>query len=529
MKLCPVCGTQYPDTTSLCSQDGVALQSLDDPLIGQTLAEKYLIETLIRRGGMGAVYRGRHILMDKVVAIKVLRPSLAADSAVVTRFSREAKAASRISHPHAVSVTDFGEAESGVVFLVMEFLDGRTLKDKIKAEGPLPIEFALETVRQIAGALDVAHAQRVIHRDLKSENVMLVRHDGVEWAKVLDFGIAKIQLAEGERDPGLTSPNLIIGTPQYMSPEQCSEGEVADYRSDIYSLGVILFEMLTGRVPFTGKSSTSVMMKHVSEPAPSVLALRPELPVGVGDVIARALAKRPEERFQKAGDFADALARAVDGREAMEDRPEAPPQTSAQTRSIEPVPMPGDSFDEITVVRAPVSTSHSRLSIPAEAPVVAPNRDEFNPWRIILPSAAALVLVFAGVFLLTRSSGQTQSPNASQSGLAVDPNAQPVEAGAPPSGEDERGISANPVSTPTPASANANVNANADSGPPTNVNAGGDANVNADPANKNTKQAREVPSPNVLPPAKQTASPPALTKPSPEAANPKPSPSIIER
>src|SRR5260370_40183089 len=158
MKVCPVCGREYSDTNTLCSVDVAVLKRVDDPLLGQTLAGKYLIETLIKRGGMGAVYRGKHILMDKTVAVKVLRPSLAVDDEVVARFSREAKAASRISHPHAVNVTDFGEAENGVVFLVMEYLDGRTLKEIIRGEGPMPVKRVVEIVRQVTGALDAAQA-----------------------------------------------------------------------------------------------------------------------------------------------------------------------------------------------------------------------------------------------------------------------------------------------------------------------------------------------------------------------------------
>src|SRR5438128_9715407 len=171
MKVCPVCGREYPNSMTLCSAEAAMLQMVGDPLLGQTLAGKYKIEKLIKRGGMGAVYRGKHVLMDKTVAIKVLRPSLAADHEVVTRFSREAKAASRISHPHAVSVTDFGEAENGVVFLVMEYLDGRTLKEIIRSEGALALDRIVEIVRQVAGALDAAHGQGVVHRDLKSENI----------------------------------------------------------------------------------------------------------------------------------------------------------------------------------------------------------------------------------------------------------------------------------------------------------------------------------------------------------------------
>src|ERR1041385_537470 len=255
MKSCPVCGKEYSDTTTLCPSDAAVLERKDDPLLGQTLAGKYLIEKLIKRGGMGSVYLGKHILMDKTVAIKVLRPSLALDDDVVRRFSREAKAASRISHPHAVSVTDFGESEDGVVFLVMEYLDGRTLKEIIRSEGPLSLDRAIEIVRQVAGALDVAHEQGVVHRDLKSDNIMLTKATGGEWAKVLDFGIAKIQQSASRADD-ITAANLVIGTPQYMSPEQCSHSSAIDARSDIYSLGIIIYEMLAGHVPFSGESPT---------------------------------------------------------------------------------------------------------------------------------------------------------------------------------------------------------------------------------------------------------------------------------
>src|SRR5436305_14133914 len=281
MKVCPVCGKEYSDTSTLCPIDAAALRHDEDPLIGKTLAGKYLVENLIKHGGMGAVYRGKHVLMDKTVAIKALRPALAVDEEVVPRFSREAKAASRISHPHAVSVTDFGEAENGVVFLVMEYLDGRTLKEIIKNDGPMPLKRAVEIIRQVAGALDAAHEQGVVHRDLKSDNIMLVRHNSDDWAKVLDFGIAKIQRAEGVHDVDITAPNLVVGTPQYMSPEQCSQTQPLDARSDVYSLGIILFEMLAGHVPFTGESPTVIMMKQLQDAPPSLLAARPDLPPAV--------------------------------------------------------------------------------------------------------------------------------------------------------------------------------------------------------------------------------------------------------
>src|SRR6185436_15536557 len=271
------------------------------------LAGKYRIEKLIKTGGMGSVYRGKHVLMDKTVAIKVLRPSLAVDDAVVARFSREAKAAARISHPHAVSVTDFGEAENGVVFLVMEYLDGRTLKEIINTQGALPLDEAVEIIRQVAGALDAAHGQGVVHRDLKSDNIMLVSHNGDQWAKVLDFGIAKIQQPEGLRDVDITEANLVVGTPQYMSPEQCSQTGPLDPRSDIYSLGIIIYEMLAGQVPFTGESPTVIMMKQVQDPPPLLRDARPDLPAGVSAAVSRALSKQPADRQQTAGELSKAL------------------------------------------------------------------------------------------------------------------------------------------------------------------------------------------------------------------------------
>src|SRR5882724_5186872 len=289
MKACPKCGAEYPDTTTLCPADGIALEKTDDSLLGQTLAGKYRIEERLSEGGMGTVYRGTHVLMDKTVAVKVLRTSLAADEKIVARFSREARAASRISHPNALSVTDFGEDEGGIVFLVMEYLNGKTLKEIIREEGPMPLARVVGIMLQIGGALDAAHAQGVVHRDLKSDNIMLLSTVAGDYAKVLDFGIAKIIEPEGEFDPGLTAPNLVIGTPQYMSPEQCSQAADIDARSDIYSVGVILYEMLIGHVPVTDESPTAIMMKHLQEPVPSVLAERTDLPPRAAQVVLKAM------------------------------------------------------------------------------------------------------------------------------------------------------------------------------------------------------------------------------------------------
>lgn len=514
MKSCPVCGKEYSDTTTLCPVDAVVLEHTEDPLLRKTLAGKYKIEELIKSGGMGSVYRGKHILMDKTVAIKVLRPSLAVDAAVVARFSREAKAASRINHPHAVIVTDFGEDENGVVFLVMEYLSGRTLKQIIKSDGTLEVKRIVEIIRQVSGALDVAHSQGVIHRDLKSENIMLSRTNGDEWAKVLDFGIAKIQQPAGARDIEITAANLVVGTPQYMSPEQCSQSGPLDARSDIYSLGVIIYEMLTGRVPFSGESPTVIMMKHVQDPPPSVLTGRPDVPTAVDDVVRRALAKQPADRFATAGELSEALSRAL----LTTDELSAAVLAAAAPVTMANAPVPVvDDLDEETVVRPREPQSFVRqrpepLAVPVDQGVTS-----FSPWRIMLPALIVLVAVFGIVFLLTRSPGQTAPGQGT--GLTTDPTGQPVQQMSPPTGADERNIRPSSLSMPTvttqSASPTPNANSNSNRGAsevlPTEVNGnfGENENANARRVNKNANQPSDLPRlrPDESPPPKPSESP----------------------
>src|SRR5262249_36305550 len=392
MKKCPRCGAEYSDATTLCPSDGTALESVGDSLIGETLAGKYKIEERLSVGGMGAVYRGTHILMGKTVAIKVLRPSLAADEKIVARFSREARAASRISHPNALSVTDFGEDESGHVFLVMEFLSGKTLKQVIRDDGPLPLARVVDIARQVGDALHAAPAQGVIHRDLKSDNIMLLDTMSGDHAKVLDFGIAKINESEGAVDTNLTAPNLVIGTPQYMSPEQCSQDSGIDARSDIYSFGVILYEMLVGHVPFAGDSPTMLMMKHLQEPVPSVLEERNDLPASVARVVARAMAKLPGNRYQNVAELIEDLTIAS----GMTIHRLAPPETVKPVLHDEP--------DEVTVVRPREVAPPAPPAVPRREPVRVPvpgvvppppaaAASSFNPMKIVIPAGVALLVV----------------------------------------------------------------------------------------------------------------------------------------
>jgi eukaryotic-like serine/threonine-protein kinase len=531
MKKCPKCEQTYGDNVTLCPMDGAVLAKPDDSLVGETLSDKYRIDEFLSHGGMGTVYRGTHILMDKTVAIKVLHPSLAADDKIVARFSREARAASRISHPHALNVTDFGESQNGVVFLVMEYLHGRTLKQVIHEEGPMPLARVVEIIRQVCGALDAAHSEGVVHRDLKSDNIMLIDVGGGDWAKVLDFGIAKIQEPVGSaKDSALTSPNLIIGTPQYMSPEQCSQASELDARSDIYSLGVILYELLVGHVPFTGESPTAVMMKHLQEPAPSVLDERKDVPAAVGRVVARSMAKRPEDRYQSAGELAEALSAASE---------EAVPAVAASNasdldeRSTNRIVVPTDSNervrttasderDEATVVRPREREEmiESEAAVYSDAP---PPVETFKPWRIIVPAAVGLLVVFGVIWALTRNPGQPTT-NQQAAPLVVDPSSQNVQPMQSPTGQGER--SATP-------STNKNANAN--------TTAEGEQNRNAQPAqgaensnsrrsegggeqrNENTKPPREE-RPEETPaesPAESPSESPAESDEPPPAPTPK--------
>ena len=520
MKKCPKCGVEYPDTTTLCPADGVALETTDDNLLGKTLAGKYRIEERISVGGMGTVYRGTHVLMDKTVAIKVLLPSLAADEKIVARFSREARAASRISHPNAISVTDFGEDEKGIVFLVMEYLSGKTLKQVIRDEGPLSLARTVDIMRQVGDALNAAHSQNVVHRDLKSDNIMLLTTAVGDHAKVLDFGIAKINEPE-EYDSELTAPNLVIGTPQYMSPEQCSHDSEIDARSDIYSFGVILYEILVGHVPFSGDSPTMVMMKHLQEPVPSVLDERKDIPPAVGRVLARAMAKLPSNRYQNINELLEDLTIAA-GMSVLRLDQAAPATTPIAPRDVD---------DELTVVRPRVEPVRPVRRAPVTVPIAQPEtpssvRSGINPIKILIPAALGIVVLFAVVWAFTRNSGtvDTNTNTNPQPSLVADPNSQPVKPAQPPTGKSEEGIPAGGVITPT--NANTSVNTNAAVGPTPIEEITPVANTNEN-ANTNSNSNRKAPA---LPEPTRTVTPDTEPPPTPSetkspASKPSPTPS----
>lgn len=266
----------------------------------------YRVLNRIGSGGMGAVYLAEHPLIGKRVALKVIHRDLATNREVVSRFFNEARAVNQIGNEHIVEINDFGQTPEGDHFFVMEHIEGRTLADVLEREGALHPQRALHIAAQIADALGAAHACAIIHRDLKPDNIMLTwRMGNPDFVKVLDFGLAKM-LAESNATK-LTAQGVVLGTPQYMAPEICESSQGIDQRSDIYALGVLLFQMATGRLPFDGTSMGSILIKHVTEPPPAPRGINPGIPPSVEQIILRCLAKSPDGRFASMTDLRQVL------------------------------------------------------------------------------------------------------------------------------------------------------------------------------------------------------------------------------
>jgi serine/threonine protein kinase len=274
--------------------------------IGHTIGN-YKITAKLGEGGMGVVYLAEHPVIGKKVAMKAIHPELSKNSDVVSRFITEAKAVNQIGHEHIVDIADFGNTSDGEFYFVMEYLQGESLSDRLKREKRIPLNQAMSIGAQIADALNASHQQGIIHRDLKPENIFLC-HRGAnrEFVKVLDFGLAKLTQND-QKVTHKTRTGSVMGTPYYMSPEQCEGKTEIDYRADIYSLGVLIFEMLTGKVPFGGEGYGEIIVKHVTMPPPSVRSVVPELPEFMDAIMYRVLAKDRDQRFQTMSELREAL------------------------------------------------------------------------------------------------------------------------------------------------------------------------------------------------------------------------------
>ncbi|MBZ0120880.1 MAG: serine/threonine protein kinase, partial [Sandaracinaceae bacterium] len=283
-----------------------------DPMIGQVLDGRYLIEDKLGEGGMGLVYKAKHVILGKRLAIKVLKASVSRDEQVIARFRREAQSASAIGSPHIIDISDFGTMPDGSTYFVMEFLDGLSLTQAMERERPMRPERIVKWAKQVADALGAAHERGIVHRDLKPDNVYLVpQGNEKDFVKILDFGIAKVGSVA---DKKLTQAGQVFGTPHYMSPEQCAGREV-DHRTDIYALGVMLYEAACGQVPFDSDSLMGILTKHVYEQPIPPRELPPPIavPPGLEAVILRCLTKTAEQRYQSMRELHSDLVRIENG------------------------------------------------------------------------------------------------------------------------------------------------------------------------------------------------------------------------
>jgi serine/threonine protein kinase len=381
--------------------------SLNDPLNGRTIEGKYRLDAKLGAGGMGSVYRATRLVIGDEVAIKILHAEQN-DQRAAERFRREAQAAARLKHPNAINIYDFGVTEDGLQYLVMELVEGESLRRIIKQQGPLTPSAAAEIIRQVCAALDEAHRHNIIHRDIKPDNIIVEVAANRLRVKVLDFGIAKLR---DDTAGNLTQTGSVLGTPHYMSPEQCL-GEELDSRSDIYSLGIVLYEMLAGVVPFNSPISTAVVVQHVNQPPPLLRTLNPGIARSVEVATLHALEKTREARPQTAGAFAGELSTAV----------------ANPDRHIESVGHGSRTASESTVVMS--SASRSAISGPSINSGSFPTARKSRAVTVGLTIVVTLFLVALGGFgFQTLFGARGESPTGGRQNSAVN---QPTPAVSQP-------------------------------------------------------------------------------------------------
>ena len=398
MKTCPVCSTEYADDVKFCPNDGQTLRSAApaSDLVGQVVADRYHVVKKLGEGGMGQVYLAEHVKMGRRSAIKVMNPVMEHDPDAVARFNREASNASRITHPNVCAIYDFGETPDGLIYLAMEFIEGEPLTDLLEREGALPVPRATAIFLQTADALQAAHDLGIVHRDLKPDNIMLSRKKGGGYTvKVVDFGIAK---AVGGDQAGqkVTKTGLVLGTPEFMSPEQLS-GDTLDGRSDLYSLALVFYRMLIGKLPFEATSVQETMIKRLTDEPIKLAEARPDLsfPAGLQLVLDTALARTPMERYQSVAKFAADVAAVA----AVAGQPTAGavPATQEKTQLL-------DATAGVT----------QRMSAKKAAPAAATKR------RSLIPVVAGVVVILAGGGAwVALNGGSKANPNPADSARGV--------------------------------------------------------------------------------------------------------------
>jgi serine/threonine-protein kinase len=382
-KVCPQCGVEYDTASRFCPNDGTPLRpkGTTDPFVGRVLAERYHMLKRLGEGGMGTVYLAEHVKMNRQCAVKVMNGALLSDSDSAQRFAREASNAARIIHPNVAAVFDYGETD-GVVYLVMEYVEGLSLTRLLERETMLPPSRAIDIAHQVSEALVAAHELGIVHRDLKPDNIIIAPgKNGRDIAKVVDFGIAKA-IEEGPTE-SLTRTGLVIGTPEYMSPEQLL-GDPVDARSDIYSLGCILYQMLTGRRTFDEPTREQMIKRRLTEKAPHPRDLVPELPKTLDLIVARLLARAPHDRYATVAEARDLLIPAI----ALEGGFDDPSWRAPTTRS-----------NPTVFIQAAEQPTQEMTPYPG----VATHRRLWRDRRVVGAAAAAVVAIGIIATIVTRN------------------------------------------------------------------------------------------------------------------------------
>ncbi|MBX3219263.1 MAG: serine/threonine protein kinase [Labilithrix sp.] len=499
-------------------------EGADPALIGRRVAGKFVVEAHLGGGAMGAVYRARDESLERKVALKVMHPAVAIDPSFVSRFHREARAASRLDHPSSMRVIEFGEEADGLLYIAMEYLEGRDLYRVIHEDWPLPEERIADVVLKALGAIAVAHDMGVIHRDLKPENIMILDRkddEGQDIVKVCDFGIAKItekddsapDAAPKTAGAKLTTAGVVVGTPEYMSPEQ-ARGEKLDSRSDLYSMGIILYQLLTGRTPFLADTALAVVLKHITEAPEPPSVIYPGVHKGLEAVALRALAKAKEERFQSARDMRAALKAAIEGRPMpLETNPptsvDAAPDTGAGQGSGAAVPAPSIA-PNAGAPEAALGGAGKHTPLVAEL-VAAESRSSRAP-IVVAVALLALGLGGVGVVLAQKTERADVDPSATLATESSEPLAVEVKPSAP--GEPS---SAPPAPSPSPTEAKSSKRPSAP--PPPSAKATADATTTAVPTSPPLNATPEpAPSPAPEPPPESTVAPALAPVPPPAPA-----------
>jgi serine/threonine-protein kinase len=433
MKTCPTCQGSYPNDYALCPQDGSALEDVGIWTEGSVIRGKYRILSKVGQGGMGEVYKALHLAFDELRALKVIAPGILHDQLFVRRFRQEAVITRKLQHPNAVRVDDIDEAEDGRPFIVMEFIQGKSLKKVIQEEGPLRVPRVCSIIKQVASALDAAHSLGMVHRDIKPDNIALIESPEGELVKVLDFGIAKMkEVSLGEASGmTLTGTGMVIGTPQYISPEQAmgKRGDELDGRSDLYSLGVVMYEMLTADLPFKAETTMAMLLAHLQQQPRPILTLRPalQIPEPIVCLVMRLLEKDPAQRSPSAKALIEEVEAAEKGnaptgaRWAVQRTEVIPRQeVRAAPEPVPPVPAKGDSAGSSLVPAPPPPVQPQVVTPGPPAPVVllTPQPEKQSHWGIWAGIAILLVaLGGGGWYVLSRhSSSLSTTPVSTASG-----------------------------------------------------------------------------------------------------------------